>query len=90
MEIQSESCVLLSSRPKPSWETITFQPAEAGPENKPQRPFGTTGCSDFHCSEKLLRFVQATNVRITLTGHTLVTHPNHRYFGIRRIMVGGT
>ena len=75
--------------PKPSWETITFQPAEPGPENKPQRPFGKVGCSDFHCSPKLLQFVQATNVRLVFIGHTLATHSDHQYFGVRRIIVGG-
>ena len=75
--------------PSPSWESITFQPAEAGPDNKPQRPFGVSDCASFHCSPQLLKFVQATNVKITLSGHTLVTHPDHKYFGIRRILVAG-
>jgi len=75
--------------PRSSWETFSFQPAEPSPDNKPLRPFGIPSCNDFHCSPKLLKFVEATNVKITLKGHTLSTHSDHQYFGIRRIVVGG-
>lgn len=88
-EPDSINCLQIP-RPKASWEVITFQPAEAGPENRPQRPFGTPGCSDFHCSPKLMQFVQATNVKIILSGHLLATHPDHRYYGIRRVIIGGS
>jgi len=67
--------------PRSSWETFSFQPAEPSPD--------IPSCNDFHCSPKLLKFVEATNVKITLKGHTLSTHSDHQYFGIRRIVVGG-
>ena len=72
------------------FETLSFQTQEPGPENKPQRPFGTAGCSDFHCSPKLLQFVKATNVKISFYQHLLVTNRLHKYFGVRRILVSGT
>ncbi|XP_066923568.1 usherin-like [Clytia hemisphaerica] len=88
-EPDSVNCIKIPN-PRPSWESIAFQPAEAGPDNRPQRPFGVNGCNDFYCSPKLLRFVEATNVKITLKGHTLVSHSDHQYFGVRRIVVGGS
>ena len=81
----------LSSSPiRTDFETLSFQTQEPGPASKPQRPIGESGCSDFHCSPKLLEFVKATNVKISLYQHTLVTHPRHNYFGLRRVLVSGT
>lgn len=81
--------ILSLSSPRSSWESIAFQPAEPGPDTKPQRPFGIAGCNDFYCSPELLKFVEATNVKISLSGHSLVNNAGHQYFGIRRIVVGG-
>ena len=72
------------------FETLSFQTQEPGPESKPQRPIGEAGCTDFHCSPKLLEFVKATNVKISLYQHMLVTNPLHKYFGLRRVLVSGT
>ena len=74
--------------PKPSWENVMFETTLPGPQNL-KRPFGVPGCSDFNCSPLWVEFVRATNVRVTLIGHSLVNHKDHQYFGVRRIVVGG-
>ena len=52
------------------------------------RPFGS-GCNFLYCSEKLLQFLKATNIRLQFYNHTLVQNEKHRYFGLRRIHVTG-
>nr|XP_047132108.1 usherin isoform X3 [Hydra vulgaris] len=84
----SVNCLQISN-PKPSWENMMFETTLPGPE-KLQRPFGVPGCLDFNCSPLWVEFVRATNVRIKLSGHTLVNDSNHQYFGVRRIVIGGT
>ena len=80
----------LSSPVRTDFETLSFQTQEPGPANKPQRPIGEAGCTDFHCSPRLLEFVKATKVKISLYQHMLVTNPLHKYFGLRRVLVSGT
>ncbi|XP_067031738.1 usherin-like isoform X1 [Acropora muricata] len=71
-------------------ETITFQTEYQPPpgSNIPVRPFGP-GCDNLYCSEKLLQFMKATNVRFHFYNHTLVTNAQHRYYGLDRILVAG-
>jgi len=70
--------------------TITFQTEYSPPNgsNIPVRPFGP-GCDNLYCSEKLLQFIKATNVRFHFYNHTLVTNAQHRYYGLDRILVAG-
>ena len=71
-------------------ESITFQTEYPPPmgSNIPVRPFGP-GCDNLYCSEKLLQFIKATNVRFHFYNHTLVTIAQHRYYGLERILVAG-
>ena len=71
-------------------ETITFQTEYPPPpgSNIPVRPYGP-GCDNLYCSEKVLQFIKATNVRFHFYNHTLVTNAQHRYYGLERILLAG-
>eukprot|EP00794_Sanderia_malayensis_P020024 gene20024-21985_t len=86
----SVNCLQIVGPVKPDFEPFSFQTNEAGPLGTPQRPIGEAGCSDFHCSPKLLEFVKATNVRVSFYQHMLVRNPAHQYSGVRKFLVAGT
>ena len=73
-----------------SGEALTFQTEYPPPpgSNISVRPFGQ-GCNNLYCSEKLLQFLKATHVRLHFVNHTLVQNPEHRYYGLERILVTG-
>ena len=73
-----------------SREVVTFQieyPPPPG-SNIPVRPFGQ-GCSNLYCSQSLLQFLKATHVKLHFHNHTLVQNPQHKYYGLERILVTG-
>ena len=75
---------------QPSGQAITFQTEYPPPpgSNIPLRPFGQ-GCSNLYCSQSLLQFLKATHVKLIFHNHTLAQNPQHKYYGLQRILVTG-
>ena len=57
-------------------------------KDKPLRPYGGS-CTSLYCSQKLLDFIRATNVRIHLYNHTLFPSSTTKYFGLSKLVVAG-